>query len=84
MFKVKFPKSQRLGKCTEYSALEERRMQVQCVEDDQALRTALRFHFTYVTEERLSFVQQRTDAETYPHLFMSLIIDFCEKVPLPH
>ena len=59
-------------------------MQVRSVEDDRALHTARRFHFTYVTEEWLSFVQWRTDAETYPHLFMSLIIDFCEKVPLLH
>jgi hypothetical protein len=82
--KLKFPKSQRLGKCTECSHMESARLRIRNEAEDRLVREAMRYHFTYISAERLSFVQRKTNARTYPDNYMSINIDFSEKVSLPH
>lgn len=48
------------------------------------MSAAIRYHMRYFSAERLSFVKRRSEAAAHPYLYMSIIIDFCEKVLLPH
>ena len=81
---MRFPKSQRLGQCTICASLAERRLQCQGSIEDDDIRAAIRFHLQYVTAERISYYKRTSLARSFPSTYLSLMIDFSEKVLLPH
>ena len=81
---VPFPKSQRLGRCSKCTAMEDRRLHVENREGYQDILAAMRHHYRYISMERGSLTQRHITACTFPEVYTSIIIDCCDKIPLPH
>lgn len=59
-------------------------MRVENREGYQDILAAMRHHYRYISMERGSLTQRRITACTFPEVYTSIIIDCCDKIPLPH
>ena len=81
---MKFPKSIRLGKCLECSDIDDQRLRCHDEDADKNLRSRKATHLSYISHERQSYHQRRANGAHFPSQFCSLIIDFSERIPVPH
>jgi len=80
---VKLPKNSRLGKCSVCIKFAQQRLRAKSPLEAAQFASARTQHLTLSSAERLSYKDRCHQAKSRPSVYMSLIIDYSNPLPLP-